>query len=108
MREKFLKISRLEGVILLLTGLFAAGTLVWFLAAPPPPPVAVQTLAPAAEALPVPDAPGLLAGEVLDLNRASAGDLTRLPGIGETKAQAIVTWREENGGFSQVEQLLEV
>ena len=55
-----------------------------------------------------PAAPGLLDGEAMDLNTASAADLTRLPGIGQVKAEAIVAWREEHGGFSSVEELLEV
>ena len=37
----------------------------------------------------------LLEGEVIDLNTASVADLTRLPGIGEKRAQAIVDYREE-------------
>lgn len=54
------------------------------------------------------DAPGMLPGEALDLNTATPGDLTRLPGIGESRAEAIVSWRESNGGFQTVEQLQEV
>jgi comEA protein len=41
----------------------------------------------------------------LDLNRASAGELMALPGIGEVRALAIVTWRDENGPFSSVDDL---
>lgn len=50
----------------------------------------------------------LLPGEQIDVNTASALDLTRLPGIGESKAQAIVDWREANGPFRTVDQLMEV
>ena len=50
----------------------------------------------------------LLEGEVIDLNTASAADLTRLPGIGEKRAQAIVDYRTEHGPFQSAEQLLEV
>ena len=50
----------------------------------------------------------LLEGEVIDLNTASAADLTRLPGIGEKRGQAIVDYRTEHGPFQSAEQLLEV
>ena len=49
----------------------------------------------------------LLEGEVIDLNTASAADLTRLPGIGEKRAQAIVDYRESSGPFQSVEELTE-
>ena len=50
----------------------------------------------------------MLEGEVLDLNTATLSDLTRLPGIGQTKAQAILDWREAYGPFRAVEDLLSV
>lgn len=50
----------------------------------------------------------LLEGEVIDVNTASAADLTRLPGIGEKRAQAIVDYRESSGPFQSVEELTEV
>ena len=50
----------------------------------------------------------LLEGEVIDLNTASVADLTRLPGIGEKRAQAIVAWREEHGPFQSVDELVQV
>lgn len=50
----------------------------------------------------------LLEGEDIDLNTASAADLTRLPGIGEKRAQAIVDYRESSGPFQSVEELTEV
>ena len=50
----------------------------------------------------------LLEGEVIDLNTASAADLTRLLGIGEKRAQAIVDYRESSGPFQSVEELTEV
>ena len=109
MRGKFVKISRLELLVLLLTALFAGGTLLWFWAAPPREGVTVRTVEEEPQAAAeTPAAPGMLPGEVLDLNQASLSDLTRLPGIGETKGSAIVAWREEHGGFSSVEELLEV
>ena len=50
----------------------------------------------------------LLEGEVIDLNTASVAALTRLPGIGEKRAQAIVDYRESSGPFQSVEELTEV
>ncbi|WP_460158341.1 ComEA family DNA-binding protein [Pseudomonas sp. S3_E11] len=44
-----------------------------------------------------------------DLNGADAATLQReLLGVGEAKAKAIVAYRESNGAFSSVEELLEV
>ena len=50
----------------------------------------------------------LLEGERIDVNTAGYYDLMRLPGIGEKRARAILDWREEHGGFSTPEQLLEI
>ncbi|WPN59674.1 helix-hairpin-helix domain-containing protein [Pseudomonas sp. P9_31] len=45
----------------------------------------------------------------VDLNGADASTLQReLSGIGEAKAKAIVAYRESNGPFSSVDELLEV
>lgn len=45
---------------------------------------------------------------LLSLNRATAADLETLPGVGPVLAERIVSHREANGGFEQVEDLLEV
>lgn len=44
----------------------------------------------------------------LDLNRATAQELTTLPGIGEVLAQRIVDYREAHGPFRSVEELIAV
>lgn len=44
----------------------------------------------------------------LDLNTATAEDLTALPGIGEVLAGRIVAYREANGAFTSVDELLKV
>lgn len=47
--------------------------------------------------------------ELLDLNAATAQQLSeRLPGIGPAKAQRIVQWREDNGPFPSIDQLIDV
>lgn len=51
---------------------------------------------------------GLLEGERINVNTASAGDLRRLPGIGAERAEAIVTERQEGGAFENTEDLLRV
>ncbi len=44
----------------------------------------------------------------VDLNRADAEQLDALPGIGPTTAAAIIEHRERIGGFTSVDQLLDV
>jgi competence protein ComEA len=44
----------------------------------------------------------------IDINRAEPWLLEALPGIGKVTAQAIVTYRTENGPFQRIEDLLEV
>ena len=47
--------------------------------------------------------------QLLDLNAATAQQLAdSLPGIGPAKAARIVQWRDENGPFPNVQQLLDV
>lgn len=111
MAGKNQKISLLEGLVLTLTILFAVGTLWWFHASRPEAGVTLvetEGFAQMAQPREEPEAPGMLEGEVLDLNTATLSDFTRLPGIGETKAQAILDWRETHGPFRAVEDLLSV
>ena len=42
----------------------------------------------------------------IDINSASAEELDELPGIGEVLAQRIVAYREENGPFESVEDIM--
>lgn len=44
----------------------------------------------------------------IDLNVATEADLDSLPGVGPVLAARIVAWRQENGRFSSVDELLEV
>jgi competence protein ComEA len=44
----------------------------------------------------------------IDINRAEPWLLEALPGIGEVTAQAIVDYRNENGPFQRIEDLLKV
>ena len=45
---------------------------------------------------------------VININTATIAELTRLSGIGEVKAQAIVDYREQNGQFKSVDELINV
>lgn len=64
-------------------------------------------------------AAGVVGGEVrgaaetgtpalVDLNRATAGELLALPGIGPVMAERIVAFRTERGRFRKLEELMEV
>lgn len=44
----------------------------------------------------------------VNINSASADELTQLSGIGSTKAAAIVAYREEHGNFDSVDSLSNV
>ena len=72
-------------------------------AAPPPAP---GEPAPASDNSSSPG--GSASGSGVSLNSATAEELTELKGVGEVTAQAIVAYREEHGGFKDVEELLEV
>lgn len=73
-----------------------------------------QVRVPRAGEAPVPAAagpsgvpPGGPSGPV-DLNRSTLAELDVLPGVGPATAAAIISWREKNGGFRRVDDLLEV
>jgi comEA protein len=44
----------------------------------------------------------------IDINRAEAWLLEALPGIGPSKAQAIIAYRQQNGGFKHITEITEV
>lgn len=44
----------------------------------------------------------------IDLNLATAAELMTLSGIGQTKADSIIRYREKNGSFSSVEEIKQV
>lgn len=44
----------------------------------------------------------------IDINAAGQEEFMALPGIGEVLANRILAWREEQGGFSRVEDILNV
>lgn len=55
---------------------------------------------------PSPGAP--VSGALVNINTADQATLETLPGIGPVTAAAILEWRAQHGGFTAVEELLEV
>ena len=45
---------------------------------------------------------------VINLNTADTSQLCTLSGIGQSKAEAIIAYREEHGGFTSVEEIMNV
>ena len=112
-------ISRYEAAALGLTAAFVLFTAGWFFAShtqSEPYTVTVQQAADSASSSAAPpqdtsasqQPESLLEGERIPINTADVHDLDRLPGIGPTKAQAIVDYRTEHGPFQSTDQLLEV
>lgn len=46
--------------------------------------------------------------ELVDLNQATESELCTLPGIGQTRAQAIIAYREASGGFRSIDEIQNV
>lgn len=44
----------------------------------------------------------------VNINQASAEQLMSLPGIGEGKARQIIEYREENGSFTKIEDIMKI
>lgn len=47
-------------------------------------------------------------GQKININKASAEQLEAIPGVGAKKAQAILDYRNKNGDFSSVDDLINV
>lgn len=45
---------------------------------------------------------------LVNINNADATGLTTLPGVGAAKAEAIISYREQSGGFKEKEDLMKV
>ena len=47
-------------------------------------------------------------GGKVNLNKASEAELQTLTGVGPAKATAIIEYRDQNGGFKKVEEIMEI
>ena len=70
-------------------------------------PMAIETQRGGRQDVP-PELPDPAPPEPLDMNTASAEELTGLPGIGESLAARIIAYRETHGSFTCLEDLLNV
>lgn len=68
-------------------------------------PAADETPAPADNAAPSDSGQS---GALININTATREELETLPSIGEVRAQAIIAYREEHGGFRTTDELMEV
>lgn len=48
------------------------------------------------------------AGGLVNINTADSGELCTLPGIGESRAADIISFRERNGAFAAIEDIMKV
>ncbi len=88
----------------------------WLVVSPGPSPgVEITRPAPTATALAAAESGGADSAAVeteqtglIDLNTATASELTALPGIGEVLAERIVEHRNANGPFARLDQLMAV
>ena len=55
-----------------------------------------------------PDGPQEGKSGLVNINTADEEQLKTLPGIGDSKAAAILAWREENGRFETIEDIMKV
>jgi competence protein ComEA len=53
-------------------------------------------------------APAKTTGTAVNINTATAAELEALPGVGARTAQRIVEYRQKNGSFKKIEELMNV
>lgn len=72
------------------------------------PKVGETITAPSVIASPVPSTAGPSGGGLININTADEAGLETLPGIGPSKAAAIIAYREEQGPFATIDALKDV
>ena len=70
--------------------------------------LAGSTVAPVSAAPPATPKAAASEARPIDLNTADSSALESVPGIGKSLSQRIVAFREKNGGFQSVDDLLKV
>jgi competence protein ComEA len=55
-----------------------------------------------------PKAPAATTAAPVNLNTATAAELEKLPGVGPAMAARILEYRQKNGGFKKIEELMNV
>lgn len=72
--------------------------------------ITVPTVEETQEGIPLdsPAGTGISSEGKVNINTASLEELCTLTGIGETRAQAIMEYREQNGGFCSIEELMNI
>ena len=114
-----MKLKKPETVTILVTAVFVVFTL-GFLAGrgtsrvvtvEPQHAVIADTAPPDEETPSSPPSTGVVInkdGGRININTASAAEISDLPGIGETLADRVIRYREENGDFAGVEDIMNV
>lgn len=106
-----MKLRGAEKAACVLTALFILAAAGVTLSANSGPAVAVQTPVSQSAELSGADTEEteeLAPGEKVDINKANAAGLQKLPGIGEKLAESILQYRAENGPFASVEDIMNV
>ena len=70
--------------------------------------VAFTLTAPVLAQRPTPESSSQAVASPLNLNAATATQLESLPGIGARTAERIIEYRQKNGGFKKIEELMNV
>ena len=103
-----MKLNKAEVASLVLTAIFVLLTVFTLLFSSGGQAALTIDLSRPPEAQPPSFSTGEPSDSYLNINTATAAELTGLPGIGDTLAQRILAYREENGPFSEIGELMQV